>query len=610
MPLIRPEFQQLQGYQRPEGEASGADLARLHLNEAPMGWPDSARMALLTRLGTLPFQNYPERQAELTERLARSLGAPSGGVLLGPSSGNLLDLVLLAGVEPGEAVAIPAPGFSLYPALTARHRVRAVPVPVGDGFPLEPWLRLLAQDPPRQLWITLPNNPTGAWLSPQQLEPLLEATAALPDPPLVVLDEAYAEFAPFTHRLAVDRYPNLILLRTFSKALASAGWRLGYLVGAPALIAPLAALQLPFSLPAPALEALDVALQFKAAFARQVRTVPERRDRLAAALGDRVAAPSAANFLLLRPDPGPELLAAGIQSRSLPGDAGRVTVGTEDQARATAAALGVELPPPVPGTPRRLLALDVDGVLVDGDPGFMNAVAKAVAELAPGLPWMDAHYLAFKQVGSFNNDYRLCAAVLALHEQGALDSVWTAQGQGGFPQVEARIRELEPRCAEVVTRWYQSVEPPDTPLVTRAELDALGWDLAVLTGRNYEELETGFGVLGFRLPGVADNAAHLRKPLPGGLLQLADAFQAEEIVFVGDTRDDAQALRGAREARPDLVWTFAAVGPNRDSIAREGDLRAPSLRALLTVLKGGTAGAPSPRSSPLDATSVLKGARS
>jgi phosphoglycolate phosphatase-like HAD superfamily hydrolase len=159
-------------------------------------------------------------------------------------------------------------------------------------------------------------------------------------------------------------------------------------------------------------------------------------------------------------------------------------------------------------------------------------------------------------------------------------------------------------------RAYKSVPVPDTPLVTLAELEALGWDLAVLTGRNEEELESGFEVLGFRLPGVPDRAAHLRKPMPGGLLQLADAFQAEQIVFVGDTRDDAQALRGAREARPDLVWTFAAVGPNRDSIAREGDLRAPSLRALLTVLKGGTAGAPSPRCSPLDATSVLKGARS
>jgi histidinol-phosphate aminotransferase len=586
MPLIRPEFQQVQGYVRPHGEGKGQGMARLHLNEAANGWPDSARQALMARLEAQAFQLYPERQEELTARLTRSLGAPEGGVLLGPSSGSLLDLVVMAGAAPGESVAFPEPGFSLYPALAARHGVRSVPVPIGDGFPLEPWLRLLEQDPPRQLWITLPNNPTGTWLSPAELEPLLPAAARCPEPPLIVLDEAYAEFAPLTHRLAVDRYPNLILLRTFSKALASAGWRLGYLVGAPELIGPLAALQLPYSIPAPALEALDVALDFKAAFAQLAREVPERRDRLAAALDGRVAARSAANFLFLRPDPGAALREAGIQSRALPGlGAGRITVGTEDETRRVAEALGAALPEPRPRSPRRLLALDVDGVLVDGDPGFMNAVAKALGELAPGLPWMDAHYLAFKQVAGFNNDYRVCAAALALAERGELDTLWTAQGTG-FPHLEQRIQELEPRCAEVVTRCYKSVPPPDTPLVTQAELEALGWDLAVLTGRNYEELESGFDVLGFRLPAVADNGAHLRKPEPGGLLQLADAFQAQEIVFVGDTRDDAMALRLAREARPDLVWSFAAVGPLRDAIAREGDLRAPSLRALLSVLKG------------------------
>ena len=586
MPLIRPEFQQLRGYTRPEGESKGQAMARLHLNEPPLGWPDSARSALLGRLAAMPFQHYPERQDELTARLARGLGAPEGGVLLGPSSGALLDLVALAGMAPGETVAYPEPGFSLYPALAARNGVRALPVPVGDAFPLEPWLRLLERNPPRQLWITLPNNPTGAWLTPLELEPLLEAASRCPDPPLVVLDEAYAEFAPLTHRLAVDRYPNLLLLRTFSKALASAGWRIGYLIGAPGLIRVLAALQLPYSMPAPALEALDVALDFQAAFAQQTREVPERRERLAAALGDRVAAPSAANFLFLRPDPGSTLRAAGIQSRALPElGAGRITVGTEAEAGLTAQALGAELAQPGPRAKRRLLALDMDGVMVDGDAGFMIAVGKALKELAPELPWMDAHYLAFKQVAGFNNDYRLCAAAMALGERGELESVWSAQAQG-FPQLEQRIQELEPRCAEVVIRCYQSVPPPDTPLITLPELEALGWDLAVLTGRNYDELETGFRVLGFRLPGVADGAAHLRKPQPAGLLQLADAYRAEEIVFVGDTRDDAQALRSARSLRPDLVWTFAAVGNLRDTIAREGDLRARSLRALLPILKG------------------------
>ena len=355
MPLIRTDLQTYPSYQRPPGEDRAR--ARLHLNEAPEGWPEAPRRALLERLAQLPFQRYPERQGELTERLARILGAPEGGVLLGPSSGALLDLIALAGLDPGDAVAIPEPGFSLYPALAARHRARALRVAVGDGFSLEPWLALLEQACPRQLWLTLPNNPTGAWLSPECLQPLLEAAARQPEPPLVVLDEAYGEFAPRTHRLAVDRYPNLVLLRTFSKALASAGWRLGYAVGAPELIRALAALQLPYSLPSPALEALDVALDFPEAFAAQARRVPERRDRLARALGDR-ALNGGGNFLLVRPDPGPALAEAGLQTRSLGGlGAGRITVGSEAEARRTARALGAVLAAPEFREPRRLRVL-------------------------------------------------------------------------------------------------------------------------------------------------------------------------------------------------------------------------------------------------------------
>jgi phosphoglycolate phosphatase-like HAD superfamily hydrolase len=166
--------------------------------------------------------------------------------------------------------------------------------------------------------------------------------------------------------------------------------------------------------------------------------------------------------------------------------------------------------------------------------------------------------------------------------------VWSRQAEG-FPELEERIRGLEPRCSEAVQRCYQAFPIPDTPLVTREELDAVPWEKAVLTGRNPSELDCGFRILGFRLPGIADCAGHLRKPEPGGLLQLADAFQAQEILFAGDTRDDAQALCSARRARPDLAWRFAALGPWRDFIAREDDLRSPSLRSLLAVLRGAEA---------------------
>ncbi len=232
-------------------------------------------------------------------------------------------------------------------------------------------------------------------------------------------------------------------------------------------------------------------------------------------------------------------------------------MGTEEETRRTAEAFGASLATPGPRAPRRLLALDMDGVMVDGDPGFMNAVAKALAELVPGLPWMDAHYLAFKHVAGFNNDYRVCAAALALAKRGELDRLWTTQGTG-FPDLEERVQALEPGCADVVasrTVRAGAGQPPGQP--GGAGSPGLG------PGGAHRAQRRGDGHrvrgAGFHLPAVAARAPHLRKPLPGGLLQLADR-SSEAVVFVGDTRDDAQALRLAREARP----TWCGPSPRWD----------------------------------------------
>lgn len=582
MPLLRPDLSDLPGYQRPSPPSSGL---RLHMNEAAADWPEAAREALLARLRDLPFHRYPERQGELTERLQQRLGAPEGGLLLGPSSGALLDLVAMAGLGAGDCVAIPDPGFSLYPLLARRHGGRVRLVPQGTGFPLEPWFHALDC---RQLWLTLPNNPTGAWISPEALEPLLAAAAARAEPPLVVLDEAYAEFGTATHRLAVDRYPNVLLLRTFSKALASAAWRLGYLVGDPALIATLSTLQLPYSLPAPSLEALDVALDFAGDFEASVREVPGRRDRLSAALTNHRIAPSTANFLHVSPDPAPALEAAGMRARRLPGsDAARISLPSEAEAVRLASTLGTTLPAPVPRPRRRLLALDIDGVLIDADRSFMEAVARALAELRPSLPWSDAVYTAFKRLGGFNNDFRLAAGALALAETfGDVDLQAVIEGtQGrGFPELEARFQALEPTAQALVQKHYADTIQLERPLITLAELRNTGRDLAILTGRPPEELVLAWRVLGFELPAVCDAAPHLRKPEPAGLLQLADAFRAEEILFVGDTIDDARCLRAAAALRPELQWRFAALGPDRDRFALPDDLTTASLRDLLPLL--------------------------
>jgi len=116
--------------------------------------------------------------------------------------------------------------------------------------------------------------------------------------------------------------------------------------------------------------------------------------------------------------------------------------------------------------PRRLLVLDVDGVMIDADRSFAEAVGRALKELAPQQAWDDSDFLAFKRVGGFNNDFRLAAGALALAERGEMDRLRKAEGIG-FPDLEERIQALEPRCQEVVQRHYAVTKELEKPLITR-----------------------------------------------------------------------------------------------------------------------------------------------
>ena len=230
-----------------------------------------------------------------------------------------------------------------------------------------------------------------------------------------------------------------------------------------------------------------------------------------------------------------------------------------------------------------LLVLDIDGVMVEADRSFMEAVSRALAELAPALAWTDDHFRSFKRVGGFNNDFRLTAGALALHEAGQIARLEAAQGIG-FPDLESRIHALEPGCEKVVQAHYLETRHLESPLITLAELEATGMDLAIYTGRPPQELAMAFEVLGFELPSVCDSKPALRKPRPDGLFILAERFGAKEVIFAGDTRDDGAALRSARDQRADIAWTFAAIGQDRERIALSEDLQASSLRELISML--------------------------
>lgn len=228
-----------------------------------------------------------------------------------------------------------------------------------------------------------------------------------------------------------------------------------------------------------------------------------------------------------------------------------------------------------------LLVLDVDGVLIDSGGSFENCVAMTLKEMVPELEWSNELFWKFKQIPGFNNDFRLTAAAIALFETGEIDLLDDTNNTG-FPHMEGRIKELAPLCGERLQFFYQSYKHLESPLITWPELEAIhGWNIAILTGRLPEELLMGFEVLGFELPAVCDSCPEFCKPEPGGLIHLANIYSANKIYFVGDTRDDATCLSRARNARPDLDFTFVAVNKLRNEIAQPGDLAFATLRDFL-----------------------------
>lgn len=345
--LVRPELRRLAAYH--------LDLSpcrhKLDQNEASFEPPARLKRQVAAQLLAAGWARYPDFHADA---LRRALGAfhdwPPEGILAGNGSNELLDVCLSALVAPESEVLGSEPSFGLYRTmvLKAGGVPRFLPAARDLRLPLGALLAEVERQPRRALLLCSPNNPTGDALPPAAVEELL---ARLEGP--LLLDNAYGEFSRHDYRPLLDRHPHLILLRTFSKAWALAGLRLGYLLADPRLVAELLKAKLPYNLGRAGLLAGLAALQAAPAARRRIAVVTARRgqwQQMLAAAGLRVM-PSEANFLLVRCGAPAAaralrdgLAARGIRVRDVggyPGLAGclRISVGSGAALRATRRAL-------------------------------------------------------------------------------------------------------------------------------------------------------------------------------------------------------------------------------------------------------------------------------
>jgi histidinol-phosphate aminotransferase len=328
---FRPEILAVQPYR--QGKAAPDGAFKLSSNENPF----EPIAAVLDAIAASSVNRYPDASAAaLCAKLAERHGLDASWVHVGSGSVSILSQLISAAAGQGDEVVYSWRSFEAYPGLVTVAGATSVQVPnLADHRHDLPAMAAAVTDRTRVIIVCSPNNPTSTIVTAEEFRAFM---AAVPPTVLVVLDEAYAEFV--TDPAAVNglkqlgRYPNLVVLRTFSKAYGLAGLRVGYALGDPYLLNAARATAIPLSVTEPAQRAAIAALDHEPELLERVSSICTLRDEVWRALteqGWRIPKPQG-NFVWLatgrHTDAAADtLMEHGIVGRALGADGIRVSIG-------------------------------------------------------------------------------------------------------------------------------------------------------------------------------------------------------------------------------------------------------------------------------------------
>jgi histidinol-phosphate aminotransferase len=343
---VRDDLRALEGYHSPQVEVR----FRLNTNESPTPPPAAWRDAFAAELSRVEWHRYPDRAAtELRQAIADLHAVSPSQVFAANGSNEVLQTLLLTYAGPGRTVATFEPTYQLH-----GHIARLTGAQVAEGeraadftLDLGEVARVIAESQPTVTFLCSPNNPTGL------VEPEANVRAVLGRVPgLLVVDEAYGQFAAWSALGMISDDVPLVVTRTFSKTWSMAGARLGYLVGPSWLVAELDKVVLPYHLDAAKQIAGRLALRFVDDMESRVNTIIAERERLVQRLSllSVDVFPSGANFVLFRPrnlagrDVWRQLVERSILIRDCSGwprleNCLRITIGTANENDALLTAL-------------------------------------------------------------------------------------------------------------------------------------------------------------------------------------------------------------------------------------------------------------------------------
>ena len=337
--------------QRAYHVSPAAGLIKLDAMENPYRWPEALIDDWLQCLRQVPVNRYPDTAGVAVKAALReALHAPRDlSLVLGNGSDELIQLLAIAFSGGERTMLAPDPSFVMYRMAAEALGMRYAGVPLGEDFALDldAMLATIERKKPALIFIAYPNNPTGNLFDQDAVRQIVHAA-----PGLVVLDEAYHPFAARSFLEEIERYPNLVVLRTLSK-MGLAGLRLGVLFASPEWGEQFEKLRLPYNIGSLTQATAEFALRHMSTFDAQAAKICAAREQLRVALSElpglQVYA-SAANFLLVRTPAAlgnlhAELCEQGVLVKDLHGahratrHCLRISVGTGDENAALLRAL-------------------------------------------------------------------------------------------------------------------------------------------------------------------------------------------------------------------------------------------------------------------------------
>ena len=298
MSYARKNIEQMTGYV-PGEQPKVAGLIKLNTNENPYP-PSPAVLATMRAAIDGRLRLYPDPTASaLRQKLGAKYGFDAGQIVIGNGCDDILNLCVRAFCGDGEKLAYCWPSYSLYPILAEIQGAVTVELPLDENFQLQTHPAMLEKlADVKLIFITQPNAPSGVWLGKVELQRVIEETDGV-----VVIDEAYVDFAGDNCLDFVRDYDNVLVARTFSKSFSFAGMRVGWAAGAPALIAALNKVKDSYNVNQLSQVGAEAALDDWAHFEATTRKVKATRQRVIGKLEawKFQVFPSQANFVFARP---------------------------------------------------------------------------------------------------------------------------------------------------------------------------------------------------------------------------------------------------------------------------------------------------------------------